>query len=71
MLDFKESDVETVELYRFNTPAEAQGMIVTENEDIEKIVNAFSKIKIEGDATNLNIVGGEVTSFRFNLKNGE
>lgn len=31
ILDFKESDVETVELYRFNTPTEAKCMIVTEN----------------------------------------
>lgn len=71
ILDFKESDVETVELYRFNTPAEAQGMIVTEGQDIQKIINAFSKIRIEGDATDFNIFGGEVTSFRFNLKSGK
>lgn len=71
ILDFKESDVETIELYRFNIPAQAQAMIVTENEDIEKIIGAFEEIKIEGDATDLDTVGGEVTSFRFNLKTGE
>lgn len=71
ILNFEESDVETVEIYRFNIPAEAQGMIVTENEDIEKIINAFSEIKIKGDATDFDVVGGETTSFRFKLKNGE
>ena len=71
ILDFTESDVETIELYRFNIPAEAQAMIVTENEDIEKIINAFTEIEIEGDATDFDVVGGEVISFRFNLKNGE
>lgn len=71
ILNFEKSDVETVEIYRFNTPSEAQGMIVTENEDIEKIINAFSEIRIEEDATDFDVVGGETTSFRFNLKNGE
>ena len=70
ILDFKESDVESVELYRFNIPTEAQAMIITENEDIEEIINAFDEIVIEGDATDFYVVGGEVTSFRFNLKNG-
>ena len=51
ILDFKESNVETIELYRFNIPAQAQAMIVTEDEDIEKIIAAFEEIKIEGDAT--------------------
>lgn len=71
ILNFEESDIETVEIYRFNIPAEVQGMIVTENEYIEKIINAFSEIKIKGDATDFDVVGGETTSFRFNLKNSE
>lgn len=71
ILNFKAYDVETVELYRFNIPAEAQAMIVTQNEDIEKIINAFTEIEIKGDADDFVVVGGEVISFRFNLKNDE
>lgn len=71
ILDFKAKDVESVEVYKFNIPIEAKGMIIKENEDIEKIINAFSEIEIKGDATDFNISGGEVTSFRFNLKEGE
>lgn len=71
ILNFKAKDVESVEVYKFNIPIEAKGMIIKENEDIEKIINAFSEIEIKGDATDFNISGGEVTSFRFNLKDGE
>lgn len=71
ILNFKAKNVESVEIYKFNIPTQAQGMIVTENKDIEKIINVFSEIKIEGDARDFNVVGGEVTSFRFNLRNGE
>ncbi|HLS53879.1 MAG TPA: hypothetical protein VK031_07885 [Tissierellaceae bacterium] len=71
ILDFKAKDVENIEIYRFDIPVEAEGMLVTEREDIEKVMKAFWQIKIQGDAKDLYLVGGELISFRFNLKNGE
>lgn len=71
ILNFKAEDVEDVEVYKFNIPTEASGMIVTEDKDIKRIIEAFSEIIIEGDATDINLIGGDVISFRFNLKNGE
>src|SRR5690625_3177768 len=34
ILDFKAKDVENIEIYRFDIPVEAEGMLVTEREDI-------------------------------------
>ncbi|MCB2305077.1 hypothetical protein LGL08_03250 [Clostridium estertheticum] len=72
ILNFEAGNVENINVYHFNSPTDAKGIIVTKNQDIKRIMETFSEIKIERDATPEDeTVGGTVTSFRFNLKDGK
>lgn len=72
ILKFEVADIKNIEVYNFIIPMEAKSMVVTESQDIKQIVTAFSEIKIEREATNEDETsGGEVLSFRFNLKDGK
>lgn len=72
ILDFEVTDIQNIEVYNFIIQMEAKGMLVTESEDIEQIITAFSEVKIMRDAKDGDETrGAEVLSFRFNLKDGK
>ena len=71
ILNFEAANVENIDVYHFNVPTDAKGIVVTKNQDIKRIMETFSEIKIERDAVPEDETsGGNVTSFRFNLKDG-
>ena len=70
IIEFEKDDLESIEVYHFIVPADAEAMLVTETDDIDRIVDSFKSTKIKGKIKDPYVVGGEVLSFRFNLKNG-
>lgn len=68
-LPFSASDVESVEMFRFTVPVEAEKKVLTGQEDIEGLYTTFQGISLKDKETE-PLAGGSVTSFRFNLSDG-
>lgn len=66
---FELSSVENVEMFRFVVPIAVEKKVVTGSKDIENIYQTFKGISLKDKATE-HVVGGRVTSFRFNLSDG-
>ena len=66
---FESSEVETVEMFQFIVPADAEKKVITEQEDIEGICKSLESISVKDKETE-SVCGGPVTSFRFNLSDG-
>ena len=66
---FEISDVENIEMFHFNIPAAAEKKIITKQEDIETVYKLLDKIPLK-DKSTLPVLGGSVTSFRFNICDG-
>lgn len=66
---FEESGVENVEMFRVDVSKSVEKKVVTGSNDIENIYQTFKGISLKDKATE-HVVGGRVTSFRFNLSDG-
>ena len=65
-LPFAASDVENVEMYHYVVPASAEKKIITQADAISELYAVFSELPVSDRKTE-PVVGGAVTSFRFNL----
>ncbi|MGI5977274.1 MAG: hypothetical protein ACOX68_06230 [Candidatus Limivicinus sp.] len=66
---FETSDVETIVIYQYNVPADAEKKTLTDSDDIEGIIDVLSGITLRDKKVD-KYAGGTVTSFRFNLCDG-
>ena len=64
------SDIEEIEIFRGGVPSQTYRKIVTEQEDIERIINALNALTIVREAdSNDYIAGGIGITFNFPLQN--
>ena len=68
-LPFEETDVASIEMYRFIVPASAEKKEITEPEAIADVYSTFSNLKVTDKETE-SLTGSTVTSFRFWLSDG-
>ena len=69
-LDFTASDVSNIELYHFNVPTQAEMKLVTDSNDIDKIIQTLQDINVKRNSNSVSKVGSTTLSFRFNLYDG-
>lgn len=69
-LDFTASDVSNIELYHFNVPAQAEMKLVTDSNDIDKIIRTLKDINVKKNSNSSAKAGSTTLSFRFNLYDG-
>lgn len=69
-LGFTASDVSNIELYHFNVPAQAEMKLVTDSNDIDKIIQTLQDINVKRNSNSVSKVGSTTLSFRFNLYDG-
>ena len=69
-LDFTASDVSNIELYHFNVPAQAEMKLVTDSNDIDKIIQTLQDINVKRNSNSSAKAGSTTLSFRFNLYDG-
>lgn len=69
-LDFTASDVSNIELYHFNVPAQAEMKLVTDSNDIDKIIQTLQDINVKRNSNSVSKAGSTTLSFRFNLYDG-
>ncbi len=68
-LPFETSDVESIDIFHYVVPTDAEKKVVTEQADIETLYKAFDEIKLSTkDAETLT--GGDTFGFRFCLSDG-
>ena len=65
-LAFTASDVESVEIFHYVIPADAEKKTVTQPEDIAGLVDTFEGLSVTDKKTE-PVAGGSTTSFRFRL----
>lgn len=65
-LAFTASDVESVEIFHYVIPADAEKKTVTQPEDIAGLVDTFEGLLVTDKKTE-PVAGGSTTSFRFRL----
>lgn len=68
-LPFLASDVESVEMFRWIQPSDAEKKLITEKTDIQEIADTLESISLTEQKT-APAAGGAVTSFRFHHSDG-
>ncbi len=68
-LPFEYSGVETIEMFHFVVPMEAEKKVITEQADIQAIYELLEGISLQDKETE-PVAGGSVTSLRFTLSDG-
>lgn len=69
-LPFEIKDIQSVELYSYSVPSNAQKRIVTDKEDIKNIFELASRADVKDKKSN-DYVGASVISLRFILQDKE
>ena len=68
-LPFEPADLDKVEMFRFQNPAQAQKKIITDPVDMKSLCDLLESISLKDKKTE-PVAGGSVTSFRFHCANG-
>ena len=69
-LPFEVGDVENIEMYHYEcTPVSAEKKVVTAEDDINAVYEMFEDVSVKNKKVE-DIVGADVTSFRFHLSDG-
>ena len=68
-LPFEPADLDTVEMFRFQNPAEAEKKVITDPADVKDLCGLLESISLKDKKTE-PVAGGSVTSFRFHCANG-
>ena len=70
-LPFEVAEVENIEMFHYDgVPVNGEKKVVTEAEDIETLYGKFHLLEVQ-DKKVEELTGASVTSFRFNLSNGQ
>ena len=68
-LPFEPADLDKVEMFRFQNPAQAQKKIITDPVDMKSLCDLLESISLKDKKTE-PVAGGSVTSFRFHCTDG-
>ena len=68
-LPFESADLDRVEMFRFQNPAEAEKKVITDPADMKDLCDLLESISLKDRKTE-PVAGGSVTSFRFHCTNG-
>lgn len=68
-IPFESSDIESVEMFHFVNPTEAEKKVLTEQTDIQSLTDTLERISLKERETE-PVAGGSVTSFRFHGSGG-
>ena len=63
-LPFEPADLDKVEMFRFQNPAEAEKKVITDPADVKDLCGLLESISLKDKKTE-PVAGGSVTSFRF------
>lgn len=66
---FEPADLDSVEIFHFYVPAEAEKKVVTEQADMKDLYDRLERISLKDKETE-PVAGGSVTSFRFHCADG-
>lgn len=66
---FELADLDRVEMFRFENPAEAEKKVITDPTDMKDLCDLLESISLTDKKTE-PVAGGSVTSFRFHCANG-
>lgn len=69
-LPFEPADLDKVEMFRFQNPAQAQKKIITDPVDMKSLCDLLESISLKDKKTE-PVAGGSVTGFRFHCTNGK
>ena len=68
-LPFEPADLNWVEMFRFQNPAQAQKKVITDPADMKDLCDLLESISLKDKKTE-PVAGGSVTSFRFHCTDG-
>lgn len=68
-LPFEPADLDMVEMFRFDSPAQAEKKVITEPADMKDLCDLLESISLKEKETE-PVAGGSVTSFRFHCTDG-
>ena len=68
-LPFEPADLDWVEIFRFQNPAQAEKKVITDPADVKDLCNLLESISLKDKKTE-PVAGGSVTSFRFHCTDG-
>ena len=68
-LPFEPADLDTIEMFRFDSPTQAEKKVITEPGDMEDLCDLLENISLKDRKTE-PVAGGSVTSFRFHCADG-
>ena len=68
-LPFESADLDRVEMFRFQNPAEAEKKVITDPVDMKDLYDLLESISLKDKKTE-PVAGGSVTSFRFHCTDG-
>ena len=69
-LPFGLADLDRVEMFRFQNPAQAEKKVITDPEDMKDLYDRLESISLKDKKTE-PVAGGSVTGFRFHCTNGK
>ena len=69
-LPFEPAELDTVEMFRFQNPAQAQKKVITDPADMKDLCDLLESISLKDKKTE-PVAGGSVTSFRFHCTDGK
>ena len=69
-LPFEPADLDTVEMFRFQNPTQAQKKVITDPADMKDLCDLLESISLKDKKTE-PVAGGSVTSFRFHCTDGK
>ena len=69
-LPFEPADLDTVEMFRFQNPAQAEKKVITDPADVKDLCDLLESISLKDKKTE-PVAGGSVTSFRFHCTDGK
>ena len=69
-LPFEPAELDTVEMFRFQNPTQAQKKVITDPADMKDLCDLLESISLKDKKTE-PVAGGSVTGFRFHCTNGK
>lgn len=69
-LPFEPADLDTVEMFRFQNPAQAEKKVITDPADVKDLCDLLESTSLKDKKTE-PVAGGSVTSFRFHCTDGK
>lgn len=69
-LPFEPADLDTVEMFRFQNPAQAEKKVITDPADVKDLCDLLESISLKDKKTE-PVAGDSVTSFRFHCTDGK